>query len=294
MSTAASQLGLIANILGSIYWSQIVFVLILYRIAQRFGIKQYLARLFFLNTLPNQALQTWPHTEKHTQICKHQGNQLEAAHCAPQEMYTEESVIQFGMREREAFKAKKVVPLTALQSSPHTCFWPAHTHSVWETTNGKQLKIWFYTTAAAWEGVMHIQGSLWKPVEGWMCGSFRPGDLSSTVKTYKYLGSDREDSSWRQTVPIYEKACSRTQHKKNTPVLSQARNMDQKKCEYIQQTPAHKATETPCTEAIFVLRPHALMQFFRGDRVQSLQIDWSIFITAPLMRKQMFLPPFHG
>lgn len=53
---------------------------------------------------------------------------------------------------------------------------------------------------------MHVEGSLWKPVEGWICGSFRPGDLSSTVETYKYLRSDREDSSWIQTVPIYKES----------------------------------------------------------------------------------------
>lgn len=75
-------------------------------------------------------------------------------------------------------------------------------------------------------------------------------------------------------MPIYEKARLCTGHKKkNTPVLSQARNTDQKEHEYAQQTPAHRVTETPYPEAIFALRPHALMQFFRGDRVQSLQID---------------------
>lgn len=59
-----------------------------------------------------------------------------------------------------------------------------------------------------------------------------------------------------------------TQHERNTPVLTLARKTDQKKCKYAQETPAHRAAE-----AIFALRPHALMQSFRGDRVQSLQID---------------------
>lgn len=87
------------------------------------------------------------------------------------------------------------------------------------------------------------------------------------------------DLTYRQC-PFPRKACMCTQHERNTPVLTLARNTDQKKCKYAQETPAHRATETLCAQAIFALRPHALMQSFRGDRVQSLQIDWSIFITA--------------
>lgn len=71
---------------------------------------------------------------------------------------------------------------------------------------------------------MHVEGCLWKPLEGWMRGSLRPGDLSSTVETYKYLRSDREDGSRIQTLPMYDKARMCTQHKENTPVLTHAKN----------------------------------------------------------------------
>lgn len=38
---------------------------------------------------------------------------------------------------------------------------------------------------------MHVEGCLWKPLEGWICGIWRP-DPSSTAEIYKYLKRDKE------------------------------------------------------------------------------------------------------
>lgn len=101
--------------------------------------------------------------------------------------------------------------------------------------------------------------------------------LSRLINTWDLTG--RTAPGYRRC-PFTRRACMCTQHERNTPVLTLARKTDQKKCKYAQETPAHRVAEALCARAIFALRPHALMQSFRGDRVQSLQIDWSIFITA--------------
>lgn len=116
---------------------------------------------------------------------------------------------------------------------------------------------------------MHVEGCLWKHLEGWMCGSLRPGDLSSAVEIYKYLRSDGEETQYPCTT---KQACAHNTERMHLCSHTQ-KHADNKNCKYIQKTPTHKATETLCSEAISILRPHALRQFIRGDRIQSLQID---------------------
>lgn len=68
-------------------------------------------------------------------------------------------------------------------------------------TNGKQLKVWF---GAAWEWVMHVEGCLWKPLEGWMCGSLRLGDqfvLEFKVITSENLPVDENQILGRVEAP---------------------------------------------------------------------------------------------
>lgn len=84
---------------------------------------------------------------------------------------------------------------------------------------------------------------------------------------------------------MYDRTRIWAQQRMNTPVLTHAQKppkKQQKKFKKHTKAPVLKARErqTLCSGAIFILRPHALSQFFRGDKVQSLQTDWSIFITA--------------
>lgn len=57
-----------------------------------------------------------------------------------------------------------------------------------------------------------------------MCGSLRPGDLSSTVKTYEYLGSDGgQDGSRIQTDGDHVRQSTNVHagQKNNTPALAE-------------------------------------------------------------------------
>lgn len=87
---------------------------------------------------------------------------------------------------------------------------------------------------------MHVEGSLWKPAGGRMCGSFRPGDLSSPVKSYKYLRSDREDSSQDRQYPFTR---VHAKDKKNSPELRHVQGTNEKKI---------VNTGIVCTESLFV------------------------------------------
>lgn len=109
-----------------------------------------------------------------------------------------------------------------------------------------------------------LKAVFWKPLVGWMGGSLRTGDQSSTVETYKYLRSDREDSSWIQTMAMYDKNAHVRARRKKEHTCAHTQT-GQKKCKYIQETPAHKCRrdarlrgnfyfKTTCFETIFQRR----------------------------------------
>lgn len=161
----------------------------------KYSLDTNLSKTIFPSILDNQALQTRPHTERRTQICKQTpakltwgGRQRTTGNVSTQGRVCHPNWHEGKRRiQREQSCTSADTRNSAVTTTP---LFPADPHP--RLIKKKQWK----AAVAAWEWVMHVEGSLWKPVEGWMCGSFRPGDLSSTVETYKYLRSDI------QTVPI--------------------------------------------------------------------------------------------
>ena len=116
----------------------------------------------------------------------------------------------------------------------------------------------------AWWSVFHCQ-DVWIPGIWWGAGRLPDTDRRRPCTT--------------------KHACARGTEKQHTC----ARREDTRTERSVREAPAHR--DALRSEAIFVLRPHAPRQFFSGDRVQSLQIDWSIFITGPGAQTDVFFFP---
>lgn len=136
------------------------------------------------------------HWEERTNMQTNTGeNQLEVACTTPQETqapYAGDSVIQNSTKETQIQSEQSCTSEDSSYSTDITApmiLADAHPRAHKKITSGRQLTIWF---VAAWEWVMHVEGCLWKPLEGWICGIWRPSDPSSTAEIYKYLKRDKE------------------------------------------------------------------------------------------------------
>ena len=181
-------------------------------------------------------------------------------------------------REGSKFKENKVVPLKIQLCRPSL---PRDARG-W--SNSKQPNILFCSGARMSKCVLKaVSGSPRRDgcVAAWGLVICLP--LSRRMNTWDLMGG-RTAPGYRQTATMYDKARMCTRDRKTTHLRSPRRHTDRKKCKYVDE-------KHLCTKAIFVLRPHAPRQFFSGDRVQSLQIDWSIFITGPGAQTDVFFFP---
>lgn len=166
---------------------------------------------FFHKSYTNKHSQGPPHTDTQTNM---QTNPGKPTWGGKQRTAGNVSTVHGGQwhpsyDRKHEFRENKVVPLKIHADS--LCRHHHNRDFHWRAPTAHKEKTvkscWNFVFIAVWGWVMHFEGCLWKPVEGWMCGSLRPGDVSPTVETYKYLTSNRKNSHWIQTTPIYGKAC---------------------------------------------------------------------------------------